>query len=118
MTVGRSGTIGEPDAGPVPDPLVHIDDFGVLRFGHAWTALSPTQETIMRVLVEHIGEPVGRVELAAVTWPKGGPNPHGIDVHIYKLRPRLKEMGLVIHTLRGRGFMLETSGGTPARRRR
>ena len=114
----RSGTIGDRDAGAVPDPLIHLDDFGVLRSPRGWVSLSRTQEVIMRVLIDHIGEAVGRDQLAALTWPGGGPDPHGIDVHIHKLRPRLKEIGLVIHTLRGRGFMLETSGGESARRRR
>lgn len=120
MTVRRSGTIGDRsgDAAFPDPPLVHIDEFGVLRCGDAWTALTRTQEVIMRLLVERLGEAVGRDELAAAAWPEGGPDPHGIDVHMHKLRPRLKEVGLVIHTLRGRGFLLEPAGGEPARRRR
>ncbi len=117
MTVNHSGAVGDRSPGTVPDP-VHIDDFGVLRFGDAWTALTPTQEVIMRMLVERLGGAVGRDELAAATWPGGGPGPHAIDVHIHRLRPRLKEMGLLIHTLRGRGFLLELAGTEPARRRR
>jgi DNA-binding response OmpR family regulator len=46
--------------------------------------------------------------VAAAVWPSGGPDQHAIDVHIHRLRPRLREVGLVIHTLRGRGFLLET----------
>ena len=118
MTSGHGHMIGNRDAGPVPGRPVTIDDFGVLRHGDAWISLTPTQEVIMRMLVDRFGEAVGRDELAAVTWPDGRSDPHGIDVHVHRLRPRLKEMGLTIHTLRGRGFLLETVRGEPARRRR
>ena len=118
MTVRRSGTAPNGTGEVVSESAVHIDDFGVLRCGDAWTALSPTQEVIMRMLVERLGQAVGRDELAAVTWPDGSPDPHAIDGHIHKLRPRLKGMGLVIHTLRGRGYLLETAGGSAALRRR
>jgi two-component system response regulator TctD len=118
MTVKRSGTVGDRPGGAVPDRPVHIDEYGVLRCGDAWTALTPTQEVIMRLLVERLGRAVGRDELATATWPGGGPDPHALDVHIHKLRPRLQDMGLVIHTLRGRGYLLEPAGTEPARRRR
>ena len=109
MTVGRSGTIGGRSGGPAPDDPVALDDFGVLRCGDGWVSLSPTQEVIMRALVDRIGHVVGRAQLVAATWPDGAADPHAIDVHIHKLRPRLRPLGLVIHTLRGRGFMLERS---------
>jgi DNA-binding response OmpR family regulator len=103
---GASGDWGGglvPDAGP-PE----IDDLGVVRFGGRWLALSPTQESIVRCLVRHFGRPVTRADVAAETWPDGPPDLHTIDVHIHRLRPRLRRLGLVIHTLRGRGFLLDT----------
>jgi DNA-binding winged helix-turn-helix (wHTH) protein len=118
MTVNRSGTVGDRPGATASGSGVQIDDFGVLRYGDAWTALTPTQEMIMRMLVDRLGGAVGRDELAAAAWPDGGPDPHAIDVHIHKLRPRLQDMGLVIHTLRGRGYLLEPAGTEPARRRR
>lgn len=118
MTVRRSGTIGDRDGGAVPDPPVHLDEFGLLRCGDAWISLSPTQEAIMRALIDRLCEAVGRAQLVAAIWPDGPPDSHAIDVHIHKLRPRVQPLGLVIHTLRGRGFMLETSGGDAAPRRR
>lgn len=107
MTVRRSGTVGDRDGGAVPDPPVHLDEFGLLRSGDTWISLSPTQEVLMRALIEHRGEVVGRAQLAAAAWPSGGPDRHAIDVHIHKLRARVEALGLVIHTVRGRGFMLE-----------
>src|SRR5947208_8828398 len=106
MTVRRSGTIGD-RGDAVPDPPVHLDEFGLLRSSDTWVSLSPTQEVIMRELIEHLGEVVGRAQLAAAAWPSGGPDHHAIDVHIHKLRSRVEPLGLVIHTVRGRGFMLE-----------
>jgi two-component system response regulator TctD len=85
----------------------HLDEFGVLRTDDGWTALSPVQEHIVRTLVEHFGEPVARTDLADAAWPDGGRASHTIDIHIHRLRPRLAALGLVIHTLRGRGFLLE-----------
>ena len=57
--------------------------------------------------------PVPRIDRLGVLrshgqWPAGGHDHHAIDVNVHRLRPRLREIGLVIHTLRGRGFLLET----------
>jgi DNA-binding response OmpR family regulator len=71
----------------------------------------------MRALIAQSGRAVARGDLAESTWPDGPPDHHAIDVHIHRLRPRLEKMGLVIHTLRGRGFMLESLGGEAATRR-
>ena len=105
----QSTTIGGRPGEPAPErPVPRIDRLGVLRFGGQWLSLSPTHEAIMRSLIDHFGEAVTRAELAAAAWPSGGPDHHAIDVHVHRLRPRLREIGLVIHTLRGRGFLLET----------
>ncbi len=84
-----------------------IDAFGVLRYAGAWLALTPVQESIMRCLMERPGHAVSAREVAAAAWPGGGPDLHAINVHLHRLRPRLKDLGLVVHTLRGRGFLLE-----------
>ncbi len=119
MTDGRqAGTIGDQEGGTVPDVAVpEIDSLGVLRHHGAWISLSPTHEAIMRALVAQMGQAIARADLAALTWPGGGPDHHAIDVHIHRLRPRLEKIGLVIHTLRGRGFMLESVGDESATRR-
>jgi len=92
----------------VPGGTPALDELGVLRNEHGWVALSPAQETIMRSLIDNFGNPVARADLAAAVWPDGGRDPHTIDIHIHRLRARLREIGLVIHTLRGRGFLLES----------
>jgi len=119
MTGGQVSTIEKPrfhvdvdNAGPTVDAL------GVLRHQGSWISLSPTHEAIMRALIGQLGQAVARADLAAVAWPEGGPDHHAIDVHVHRLRPRLARIGLVIHTLRGRGYMLETLTGDSATRRR
>ena len=100
----------EPAAAPPPT----LDDLGVLRNGDAWVALSPIQEAIMRPLIDRFGQAVSRTEVTAATWPDGGPSSHAMDIHLHRLRPRLREVGLVVHTLRSRGFLLErATDGTP-----
>jgi DNA-binding response OmpR family regulator len=107
--VEAGSVIGDRATGRVPDhPAPEIDSLGLLHFGGRWLSLSPTQEAIMRSLAGRFGRPISRTEVAAAVWPSGGPDQHAIDVHIHRLRPRLREVGLVIHTLRGRGFLLET----------
>jgi two-component system, OmpR family, response regulator TctD len=88
-----------------------LDEFGVLRTPRGWVSLSPVQESIVRALVEHFGAPVARAALAEAAWPDGGRDLHTVDIHIHRLRPRLAAVGLVIHTLRGRGFLLESHTG-------
>jgi DNA-binding winged helix-turn-helix (wHTH) protein len=91
----------------IPGGVPHLDEFGVLRTERGWVSLSPVQENIVRSLLSHFGSAVARKELTAAAWPEGGRDPHTIDIHIHRLRPRLRSLGLVIHTLRGRGFLLE-----------
>lgn len=112
MTERRGGVVrGRGKTSALNRWPLHVDSFGVLRYGERWISLSPTQESIMRVLILRAGRPVSRAELAAAAWPGGGPDYQAINVHMHRLRPRLSQMGLVIHTLRGRGFVLEESGG-------
>src|SRR4051812_4180857 len=93
----------------VPGGVPHLDDLGVLHNARGWVSLGPVQEAIVRTLLDHFGEPVSRAQLEAAVWPEGGRDAHTIHIHIHRLRPRLAELGLVIHTLRGRGFLFETA---------
>lgn len=85
-----------------------LDEFGLLRLGGQWVALSPLQETLFRPLVERFGLPVARDTLAARAWPDGEPL-GSLDLHILRLRARIAPLGLVLITIRGRGFVLTTS---------
>jgi DNA-binding response OmpR family regulator len=89
------------------DDLV-LDDFGVLRDEGRWIALSPVQEALMGGLLGSLGEPVSRADLVARAWPEGEPF-RGLDAHVARLRRKVRPLGLVIHTIRARGFVLERS---------
>ena len=115
---GRHASTMEPRAADADIGRPTVDALGVLRHAGAWISLSPTHEAIVRALIAHLGEAVARADLAAAAWPGGGPDHHAIDVHVHRLRPRLARLGLVIHTLRGRGYMMETLTGDSATKRR
>jgi DNA-binding winged helix-turn-helix (wHTH) protein len=104
---GGVTTVGSRVEQPAPDQP-QLDQFGVLRYRGGWISLSPVQEAIMRSLLARFAEPVSRADVAAAAWPGNGAGVSAINIHIYRLRPRLRDLGLVIHTLRGRGFLLES----------
>ena len=84
-----------------------LDEFGVLSYGTGWVPLSPLEETIVRRLLDSFGSTVAREELIAEAWPDGGRGPRALDTKIHRLRNRLAPLGLAIHTVRRRGFVLD-----------
>jgi DNA-binding response OmpR family regulator len=87
------------------DDVPQLDEFGLLRHHGEWVALSPVQESLMRRLLAHFGSPVARRELTDDLWPEA-PTTRSIDTHMLRLRLRIAPLGLFIHTIRGRGFLL------------
>ena len=87
----------------VPDLDVH----GVLRFGNAWVSLPPVEARLVDALIERFGAVVGRDTLRRSVWPGSSPGRNVLDVHVLRLRRRLAPLGLVIRTVRSRGYMLE-----------
>ena len=90
------------------DGVTTLDEFGILRVGDAWVALSPVQERLMGALLERVDAPVARSTLIERAWPGGEPA-RALDIHMAKLRARLSALPLAIVTLRGRGFLLTTA---------
>jgi DNA-binding winged helix-turn-helix (wHTH) protein len=84
---------------------VFIDEFGLLHRGRGWVALSPSQERILRVLLDRFGAPVRRQELIEAVWPGNEPV-RALDVAMTRLRAKIEPAGLLVHTIRGRGFLL------------
>jgi DNA-binding response OmpR family regulator len=84
-----------------------LDAFGVLTYGNGWVPLSPLEETIVRRLLDSFGTTVARDDLIAEAWPDGGRGPRALDTKIHRLRNRLAPLGLAIHTVRRRGFVLD-----------
>ncbi len=82
-----------------------LDGFGQLSYGAGSLFLSPTDERIAQVLVEHFGSVVEDDELIAHAWPEGA-SAQVLRVHISRLRRRLQPLGLTISCARGAGYLL------------
>lgn len=84
-----------------------LDSDGVLRCGTEWVSLPPVEARLMAALLDRFGAVVSRDQLARAGWPKGAPGRNALDVHMLRLRRRIDPVGLVIRTVRSRGYLLE-----------
>lgn len=96
-----SGYNGQATTGPV------LDDFGVLRLNGSWVALPPLEARLAEALLERLGAVTSRELLIRAGWPTGAPGRNALDVHMLRLRRRLTAVGLVIRTVRSRGYLME-----------
>lgn len=88
--------------------LTEVDDDDVLRVGPKLVPLSPLESKLIRALMEQVGCIVSREEIEARLWPDGSPgDERALDNRLKRLRQRLDGLPLRIHTVRGRGFLLE-----------
>lgn len=84
-----------------------IED-GVLRFRGRALPLRAAEVTAMRALVRSYKAVVSRRHLEGLMWPDDGMcHRNALDLRIYRLRQRLLPMGLVIRTVRNRGYLLD-----------
>jgi DNA-binding response OmpR family regulator len=84
-----------------------LDEDGVLRFGGGWVPLPPVEARLTGALLERTGAVVSRDALGRAGWPDGAPGRNALDVHVLRLRRRLRPLGLAIRTVRSRGYLLE-----------
>lgn len=94
--------------------LPRVDDDGLLRVGDHWVPLSPVESRLADALVEKAGAVVGRDVLARRAWPGQVPTRNALDVHMLRLRRRIRPLGLEIRTVRSRGYVLEPVDGAHA----
>jgi two-component system, OmpR family, response regulator len=87
--------------------IPYLDEDGVLRHGSCWVPLPPVESRLTGALLERFGAVVSREHLAQVGWPEGAPGRNALDVHVLRLRRRINPLGLVIRTVRSRGYLLE-----------
>lgn len=88
--------------------LVLVDDDDVLRVGDRLLILSPQEARLLRALVADLGQLVLRADLEAAIWPEGLPDdPRALDNRVKTLRERLVGLPLQLHTVRGRGLLIE-----------
>jgi hypothetical protein len=82
----------------------HLDAVGQLTHRGARLFLSPLDQRIVRVLLEHYQEVVLEADLLQA-WPEGGHN-GTLRVHLSRLRRRLEPFGLTITSVRTIGYTL------------
>jgi DNA-binding response OmpR family regulator len=90
-----------------------LDDDGVLRYKASWVPLPPVEGRLTDALLGRFGAVVSRENLARAGWPEGAPGRNALDVHVLRLRRRIAPLGLVIRTVRSRGYLLENGALTP-----
>jgi DNA-binding response OmpR family regulator len=97
-----------------------LDPDGLLRFDNRWVSLPPVEARLAAALIGRYGAVVSREQLATAGWPEGAPGRNALDVHVLRLRRRIAPVGLVIKTVRSRGYLLEADAvgaGAPDARR-
>ncbi len=87
------------------DPTV--DENGIVRTESAWASVPPVEGRLVAALIERFGAVVSRDALCAAGWPDGGAERNVLDVRILRLRRRIEPIGLVVHTVRSRGYLLD-----------
>ena len=95
------------DGDPAGPALPTLDEFGLLRQGGAWVALSPIETRLIAAFLASPGRVVGRNALARAGWPDGAPSERSVDSRIKALRKRVAPLALRIHTVRGHGYLAE-----------
>lgn len=90
--------------------LPQIDPYGILRFSDRSTSVSPTETDLMECLIRQFEALVSREELRDCLPERAGEcSRNALDLHIMRLRRRIRPLGLAIRTVRGRGYMLEAA---------
>jgi hypothetical protein len=93
-------------AGQASRPPELVDGV-ILRHGEAAVLLGETDAALARLLIDRIGQLVLRRDIEAALWPGGVPGARTLDARVNRLRHRAAEVGLTLHTIRGRGFVLD-----------
>jgi hypothetical protein len=89
---------------PEPVPPV-VDEFDVVRRDESWAALSPSESVLVRGLLADFGRLATRDEINRwLAEAEGGPLP--FPSSLARLRQRLASVGLALHTVRARGYLV------------
>ena len=99
--------LGELEEVDVPE----LDDDGLLRYRGRWVALSRQQELALRPLLRRWRRVVPPRSLAEATW-SGEVGPAALSSLVRRIRRQVEPLGLTVHTVRARGFVLEPAATT------
>jgi DNA-binding response OmpR family regulator len=89
------------------EPWPTLDADGILRAGGRWAAIPPIEARILAPMLQRPGQVVLRHDLLELAWPGGSSTTRLLDRRIMLLRGRIEPLGLVLRTVRGKGFLLE-----------
>jgi DNA-binding winged helix-turn-helix (wHTH) protein len=93
--------------------LTYVDDDDVLRVGDRLAVLSPIEARIVRILLDHVGTVVPRERLNREIWPDRPVDDLSVlNNRVKLLRQHISGLPLRIHTVRGRGLLLEVASLT------
>jgi DNA-binding response OmpR family regulator len=85
-----------------------LEPGGILRAGDRWIDLAVGPYAVVEVLVECFGELVHAEEIEAVYLGHGGSSRSSArKAMIVRLRRRVAELGLELHNVRDRGYLLD-----------
>ena len=87
--------------------LPTLDEYGLLRQGAVWVALSPIEARMIEAFLSRPGKVLSREALAHAGWPDGVPSARSVDSRIKALRRRVAPLAVSIHTVRGHGYLAE-----------
>jgi len=88
--------------------VVELDDL-VLRVLGRSIILSSNEASLLRVLLDHPRQVVSNEDIVTAVWPGKDISEHGQAIHnpLRTLRQRLRGTPVRIHTLRGRGLLVD-----------
>lgn len=102
----RAATVARRATRHSPGPEVSGD--GRIKFRDRWAPLSQTEEPLARALAENFGEVLDRGVVEKAAWGDRRPSANTVRVHITRLRRRIRPLGLVVRTVHGRGYVMES----------
>lgn len=87
-------------------------DSGTKEFtlGQEPLALTPREHSVLRALIQRSGEPLTKREILDRVFPdEQDVQPDAVEVLVHRLRKRLQASSVCIRTLRGLGYVLEST---------
>ena len=94
------------------DDLVINDDASLVQRAGVLLALTETERRLLGYLAQHRDRAVSKTQILTAVWGYEGFDENVVEVHISSLRRKLEAGGAsrLVHTVRGRGYLLGTSG--------
>ncbi|WP_227369698.1 response regulator transcription factor [Halomonas sp. M20] len=77
--------------------------------GGEYLNLPPREQRLLACLMRHTGEPVDKVRLASEAFAGESLGDNAIEVYVHRLRRRLANSDVTLHTVRGLGYQLVSS---------